>query len=82
MRLACSASITNTNTSTTETDTPQIAEKNHTNHEVLNRFLCACHRFEKMSFSTAWRWMRLLGLRYDTRRTSFYADGHEREDMW
>jgi hypothetical protein len=34
-----------------------------------------------MSFSTAWRWMRLLGFRYDTRRKSFYVDGHEWEDL-
>jgi hypothetical protein len=35
------------------------------NQEVLNTlFLCA-HRLEKMSFSTAWRWMRLLGFWYD-----------------
>lgn len=34
-----------------------------------------------MSFTTAWRWMRLLGFKYDTRRKSFYVDGHEREDV-
>jgi hypothetical protein len=34
-----------------------------------------------MSFSTTWRWMRLLDFKYDTRRKSFYVDGHEREDV-
>ncbi|KAI2488670.1 hypothetical protein MHU86_6071 [Fragilaria crotonensis] len=39
------------------------------------------HRLKNMSFTTAWRWMRLLGFKYDTRRKSFYVDGHEREDV-
>ena len=35
-----------------------------------------------MSFSTTWRWMRLLGFNYyDIRRKRFYVDGHEREDV-
>ena len=28
------------------------------------------------SFNTAWRWMRLLNVKYDARRKSFYVDGH------
>ena len=39
------------------------------------------HRLKNLSFNTAWRWMRLLGFRYDTRKKSFYVDGHEREDV-
>ena len=34
-----------------------------------------------MSFSTTWRWMRVLGFRYDTRKKSFNVDGHERDDV-
>ena len=39
------------------------------------------HRLESMSLTTTWRWMRLLGFQYDTRRKSFYVDGHERDDV-
>jgi hypothetical protein len=39
------------------------------------------HRLESMSLTTTWRWMRLLGFQYDTRKKSFYVDGHERDDV-
>ena len=32
-----------------------------------------------MSLVTAWRWMTLLNFKYDSRKKSFYVDGHERE---
>ena len=47
---------------------------------ISNAFLNA-HRLESMSLTTTWRWMRLLGFQYDTRKKSFYVDGHEREDV-
>ena len=47
---------------------------------IRNAFLNA-HSLESMSLTTAWRWMRLLGFQYDTRKKSFYVDGHEREDV-
>ena len=31
--------------------------------------------------TTAWRWMRALGMRYDERRKNYYVDGHERDDV-
>ncbi|KAI2490640.1 hypothetical protein MHU86_23939 [Fragilaria crotonensis] len=75
------AADTSTTSSTTMSDTPQPADNDHNNQEVLNSLFLHAHRLEKMSFSTAWRWMRLLGFRYDTRRKSFYVDGHERDDV-
>ena len=39
------------------------------------------HRLESMSLTTTWRWMRLLGFQYDTRKKSFSVDGHERDDV-
>ena len=39
------------------------------------------HRLESMSLTTTWRWMRLLGFQYDSRKKSFYVDGHERDDV-
>ena len=50
------------------------------NQELTSAFLKA-HGLESMSFTTAWRWMRLLNFKYDTRKKSFYVDGHEREDV-
>jgi hypothetical protein len=47
---------------------------------IGNAFLKA-HRLESMSLTTTWRWMRLLGFQYDTRKKSFYVDGHERDDV-
>jgi hypothetical protein len=49
--------------------------------EVVNELFIRAHGLESMSFTTAWRWMRLIGFRYDSRRQSFYIDGHEREDI-
>jgi hypothetical protein len=51
------------------------------NQEMMNESFLKAHRLKSMSFSTAWRWMRLLDFKYDTRRKSFYVDGHEREDV-
>jgi hypothetical protein len=51
-----------------------------TRSEAMSSFL-KFHRLESMSLSTTWRWMRLLGFQYDTRRKSFYVDGHERDDV-
>jgi hypothetical protein len=51
------------------------------NQEVVNKLFLRAYGLESMSFTTAWRWMRLLGFSYDTRKKSFYVDGHEREDV-
>jgi hypothetical protein len=34
-----------------------------------------------ISISTTWRWLRRLGFSYDTRKKSFFVDGHERQDV-
>jgi hypothetical protein len=47
---------------------------------ISSAFLNA-HRLESMSLTTTWRWMRLLGFQNDTRKKSFFVDGHEREDV-
>jgi hypothetical protein len=48
--------------------------------DVVLLFLRA-HRRKNFSFSTSWKWMRLLGFDYNNRRKSYYVDGHEREDV-
>jgi hypothetical protein len=50
------------------------------NEDPIHSFLVA-HGLESLSLTTAWRWMRLLGFQYDTRKKSFYVDGHKREDV-
>ncbi|KAI2495738.1 hypothetical protein MHU86_18762 [Fragilaria crotonensis] len=64
------------------TSTASTADDNADRNKaaVTDSFLQA-HRLQSMSFSTTWRWMRLLGFKYDVRRKSFYVDGHEREDV-
>ena len=47
---------------------------------TMERFL-AKYRLTTVSFNTAWRWMRYLGFNHDTRKKSFYVDGHERADV-
>ncbi|KAI2502374.1 hypothetical protein MHU86_12106 [Fragilaria crotonensis] len=51
------------------------------NQERINKSFLKAHRLKSMSFSTAWRWMRLLEFKYDARRKSLYVDGREREDV-
>ena len=34
-----------------------------------------------VSISTTWRWLRRLGFTYDTRKKSFFIDGHEQPDV-
>ena len=48
--------------------------------KILHAFLNA-HRLASLSLTTAWRWMRLLGFHYDSRKKRFYLDGHECEDV-
>jgi hypothetical protein len=31
--------------------------------------------------NTAWRWLQLMGYKYDENRCCYYTDGHEREDV-
>lgn len=34
-----------------------------------------------ISLSTTWRWLRRIGFSYDTRKKSFFVDGHERPNV-
>ena len=68
---------TDNNTTSAVTTISTIVDDQHNFNESFLR----AHRLESMSFTTAWRWMRLLGFRYDARRKSFYVDGHERDDV-
>ena len=45
------------------------------------RLFLNAHKLKSMSLTTTWRWMRLLGFQYDSRKKSFYVDGHERADV-
>ena len=63
--------------STTTTSTTSTRD----NESDINEQFLQAHRLASMSFTTVWRWMRLLGFRYDVRRKSFYVDGHERDDV-
>ncbi len=47
---------------------------------TINSFLNA-HRLASVSLTTTWRWMRCLGFNNDTRKKSFYVDGHERDGV-
>ena len=35
----------------------------------------------RISISTTWRWLRRLGFTYDSRKKSFFVDGHERPNV-
>jgi hypothetical protein len=61
---------------TTADDTTTIAN----NEDPMHSFLVA-HGLDSLSLTTAWRWMQLLGFQYDTRKKSFYVDGHECERL-
>ena len=39
------------------------------------------HGLKTLSMHTVWRWMHLLGFKHDSRKKSFYVDGHERDDV-
>jgi hypothetical protein len=39
------------------------------------------YRIKDFNHSTAWRWMKALGMRYCERQNNYYVDGHEREDV-
>jgi hypothetical protein len=78
--IASSSPSTSTSTSTsTINPTSSVADDNQ-DDGTIELFLHA-HRLKNMSFTTSWRWMRLLGFKYDTQKKSLYVDGHEREDI-
>ncbi len=36
------------------------------------------HRFKTICPSTIYKWLKLLGFRYEPRRKGYYVDGHEK----
>ncbi len=63
-------------------DTPTITTPIIDVDEQLIASFLKAHGLESMNFSTAWRWMRLLNFKYNSRETaSFFVDGHERKDV-
>jgi hypothetical protein len=56
-------------------------EEAHDKDKLLTTSFLKAHGLESMSFTTAWRWMRLLNFKYDSRKKSVYVDGHERDDV-
>jgi hypothetical protein len=56
-------------------------EEAHNKDELLIASFLKAHGLESMSFTTAWRWMRLLNFKYDAQKNSFYVDGHECNDV-
>jgi hypothetical protein len=64
-----------------DNDTPAADSNQEEDQHVINDSFLQAHGLESVSFTTAWRWMRLLGFRYNARKKSFYVDGHEREDV-
>ena len=64
-----------------QNDTASIEEDmNNGTCNAMCSFLKA-HGLHSFSLSTAYKWMTLLGFRHDSRKKSFYVDGHEREDV-
>jgi hypothetical protein len=56
-------------------------EEAHNKDELLTASFLKAHRLESISFTTAWRSMRLLNLKDDARKKSFNIDCHERDDV-
>jgi hypothetical protein len=82
--VAATADASTTNSSGTSCGSntaPPATSNTENNQEVVNELFLRAYGLESMSFTTAWRWMRLLGFQYDARKKSFYVDGHEREDV-
>ena len=71
--------LTASQATSTKRNALQTAADN--SQEVINKLFLYAHQIEKLSFSTAWRWIRLLGFRYDALMKSFYVDEHERDDV-
>jgi hypothetical protein len=55
-------------------------EENENNRRIQDCLLQVYLDFP-VSMSTTWRWLRRLGFSYDTRKKSFFVDGHERPNV-
>ena len=64
-----------TTTASSSNNTSTIGDKlpSDNNTTALTTSFLNAHRLESLSFSTTWRWMRLLGLNYDTKKKAFMS---------
>ena len=77
--LSASSSMMMTRGAATSTNNAATNKELNNINDPIHSFLTA--HWLQVSSATAWRWMRLLGFHYDTRKKSFYVDGHECEDV-
>ncbi len=49
------------------------------NYSIAKEHLLSCYGMTFLTESTAYRWMRKLGFKYEARKKTFYVDGHERK---
>jgi hypothetical protein len=62
-------------------DAPTITTIIDVDEQLIASFLKS-YGLKSLSFtSAAWRWMRLLNFKYDSRKKSFYVYGQERETV-
>jgi hypothetical protein len=64
-----------TTTASSSNNTSTIGDKlpSDNNTTALTTSFLNAHRLESLSFSTTWRWMRLLGFNYDTKKKAFMS---------
>ena len=53
----------------------------HRLQSIKGNGLLAFYIESPISISTTWRWLRRLGFSYDSRKKTFFVDGHERPDV-
>jgi hypothetical protein len=60
---------------------PKLREKPRDKYSSTQFIIMQRYEEKGISETTAWRWMRRLGFRYDNTKKTFYVDGHERPDV-
>ena len=66
-------------TNTSNANAPQ--QRSQEQQDSLIQAFLRAHGLQCMSLSTTYRWLRMLGFDRDSRKKSFYVDGHERKDV-
>ena len=64
----------------TDCDDKEDENENNRQQQIQNCLLQVYLDFP-ISISTTWHWLRRLGFSYDTRKKSFFVDGHERPNV-
>ena len=65
----------------TDTSTNTSSMTNSSNTGKHNETFLNAHGIKCICLTTNVKWMHRLGFKYDTRKKSFYVDGHEREEV-